>query len=78
MDAIRLATNWTIKFKVNHLFIARQGNKAIAVTDVSDASQRLDNSGIFLLENLNSQWRPLYSVGGADGQKRLQNRSFNR
>ena len=67
MDAIRLATNWTIKFKVNHLFIARQGNKAIAVTDVSDASQRLDNSGIFLLENLNSQWRPLYSVGGAGG-----------
>ena len=38
MDAIRLATNWTIKFKVSHLFIARQGNKAIAVSEVSDAS----------------------------------------
>jgi hypothetical protein len=67
MDAIRLATNWTIKFKVDHLIVARRGSKAIAVADVSDASRRYDNSGVFQLEGLNGQWRALYSVGGGGG-----------
>jgi hypothetical protein len=67
MDAIRLATRWVIKFKVDHLAVARNGNKAIAVVDVSDASAQVDNSGVFELEGLNGQWRTLYSVGGGGG-----------
>lgn len=67
MDAIRLATNWQIKFKVDHLMVARNGSKAIAVVSVSDASQQVDNSGTFELEGLNLQWRVLYSVGGGGG-----------
>jgi hypothetical protein len=67
MDAIRLATHWTVKFKVDHLVVARQGSKAVAVADVSDASAQLDASGIFEIEGLNGQWRVLYTVGGGGG-----------
>jgi hypothetical protein len=67
MDAIRLATNWDVKFKVNHLVVVRAGNKAIAVADVADASGQSEDAGIFELEGLNSQWRTLYTVGGGGG-----------
>lgn len=67
MDAIRLATNWVVKLRVDHLRVLRQGNKALAIADVSDASGQSDNSGIFELEGLNRQWRALYTVGGGGG-----------
>jgi hypothetical protein len=67
MDAIRLATGWDVKFKVDHLVVARSGSKALAVANVSDASNKTESSGIFELEGLNSQWRALYSVGGGGG-----------
>jgi hypothetical protein len=67
MDAIRLATGWNVKFKVDHLVVARAGSKALAVANVSDASNKTESSGIFELEGLNSQWRALYSVGGGGG-----------
>jgi hypothetical protein len=69
LDAIRLATSWTIKFKVSHLLIARQGDRAIAVSEVSDASQRTEAGGVFLLENGNSKWSALYSVGEGGGSR---------
>ena len=55
MDAIRLATGWDVKFKVDHLVVARAGSKALAVANVSDASNKTESSGIFELEGLNSQ-----------------------
>jgi hypothetical protein len=67
MDAIRLATSWDVKFKVNHLMVVRAGSKAIAVADVADASGQSEDAGIFELEGLNSQWRTLYTVGGGGG-----------
>jgi hypothetical protein len=67
MDALRLATKWKIKFKVNHLLIFRSGNKSLAVVDVSDAAGEVDNGGTFELEGLNLQWRALYTVGGGGG-----------
>lgn len=67
MDAIRLATNWQVKFKVKHLVVARSNDKAIAIADVSDASGNSEDAGIFELESINSQWRALYSVGGGGG-----------
>jgi hypothetical protein len=67
MDAIRLATSWNVKFRVNHLMVVRAGSKALAVADVADASGQTEDAGIFQLEGLNSQWRTLYSVGGGGG-----------
>lgn len=67
MDAIRLATGWDVKFKVDHLVAIRIGSKALAVAEVSDATNKTESSGIFELEGLSSQWRPLYSVGGGGG-----------
>lgn len=67
MDAIRLATGWTVKFRVEHLIIAREGRKALAVAEVTDASNQTEDAGIFELEGLNSQWRTLFSVGGGGG-----------
>lgn len=67
MDAIRLATGWRVKFKVAHLVVARIGARALAVADVSDASNQSESSGVFELEGLSSQWRALYSVGGGGG-----------
>lgn len=66
MDAIRLTTGWKIKFRVHHLRIVRDGAKALAVVDVSDASRQSDDGGTFELEGLNGQWRTLY-VAGVDG-----------
>jgi hypothetical protein len=67
MDAIRLATNWVVKLKVDHLIVLRRGSRAVAIADVSDASGQSDNGGIFELEGLNRQWRTLYTVGGGGG-----------
>ena len=55
MDAIRLATSWTIKLEVDHLIVLRLGSRGVAIADVSDASGQSDNSGIFELEGLNRQ-----------------------
>jgi hypothetical protein len=55
IDAIRLATGWNVKFRVEHLVVARAGSKALAIAEVTDASNKTEDVGIFELEGLNSQ-----------------------
>ena len=66
MDAIRLV-QFAPKFQVHQLVVIRNGNRAIAVAEVSDASRQSDVEGIFLLEGLNQQWRGRYMVNGSGG-----------
>ena len=66
MDAIRLV-QFAPKFQVHQLIVLRNGSRAIAVAEVSDASRQSDVEGIFLLEGLNQQWRGRYMVNGSGG-----------
>ena len=67
MNSIRAATTWSMRFSVVSLIITRQGDKAIAITEIADASKQTDASGFFFLEESNSKWRALYSFYGGGG-----------
>ncbi|WP_072395474.1 hypothetical protein [Hyphomicrobium sp. CS1GBMeth3] len=67
MDAIRLGVCRETIFKVHHLKIMRLDKSAIAVAEVSDASEQTECGGIVFLEALNQQWRANFLMDAGGG-----------
>jgi TonB family protein len=61
-----------VKFNVVFLSVVRKGDKALAAVDVIDAAGRTPVDAVYLLENINSKWKALYSMGGGGGTSKCE------
>lgn len=62
MNAARRAQRTSVTFAVNYLFVFRDGDNAIAVADLNDASKQMPYGGLLFFQMNRGQWRALYSL----------------